>query len=185
MSKSCKIILADGGICWVSWEDRDLANYNWYNNHKGCSGYAIHSIGKKSDPIILPFAIRTKKIPMHRLIALRMGLKIDAMNVDHINRNSLDNRRANLRAATSSQNHANTKRRPSRMKQCDTGYKGVYRYPPNKSFTAYVQFNGRTLYIGSFKSASDAARAYDNRARELFGEFASLNFGKQTQRKAA
>lgn len=105
-------------------------------------------------------------LQMHRL------LMPDVSEVDHANRNGLDNRRDNLRAATSSQNGANKE-----MHRDNTsGFKGVFW---NKAkWNAHVRFNNKSVYLGRFDDPVEAARAYDAKALELFGEFARLNFPK-------
>lgn len=100
-------------------------------------------------------------ILMHREI---IGA-LPGQEVDHINGNGLDNRRANLRFVTSSQNHAcRAKALPK------SGFKGVSFHPatPNR-FRA-------TIAIGTFDTAEDAAHAYDEIAVLLWGEFARPNF---------
>lgn len=90
------------------------------------------------------------------------------MEVDHKNRDFLDNQRGNLRLANSSQNKMN------RKKRSDSGskFKGV-RWLKNRSqWTARI----KTKTIGYFNSELYAAMAYDLWAKELFGEFALLNF---------
>ncbi len=90
--------------------------------------------------------------------------------VDHINGNGLDNRRCNLRVATRIENARN--RRSFKNK---TGFKGV-RQHTDGGFTAAL-FGGNTpqLHLGTFRTAQDAARAYDLAAQALFGQFANLN----------
>ncbi|MGE5594792.1 MAG: HNH endonuclease [Hyphomicrobiales bacterium] len=102
---------------------------------------------------------------MHRLVMPpRPGFEID-----HINLDRLDNRKANLREATHCQNVRNTGRRAhSRWP-----YKGV-RYN-GASWTARIRHQGRELFLGAFASAEDAARAYDRAARIRFGCFARTN----------
>jgi hypothetical protein len=88
-----------------------------------------------------------------------------AVQVDHINRDPLDNRRANLRLCTASQNNGN---RPPR-----NGMKGVF--PFRSRFRARIKVEGRTINLGGYATACAAARAYDASALEHFGEFAWLN----------
>lgn len=110
-------------------------------------------------------------IAMHREI---MGLEYgDGKNVDHINRDGLDNRTANLRLATAQQNAAN--RIIPRVK---TPYRGVQLNNTNKGkkWAATIRWRYRKLYLGSFETAEEAAREYDIMAHKLFGEFAVLNF---------
>jgi len=94
----------------------------------------------------------------------------DGMFCDHINRNGLDNRKANLRPATHTQNVWNRRKfKPySRSK-----YKGV---DDMKRWRARIRVNGKRIYLGSFKTELDAAHAYDKAARKYHREFASLNF---------
>lgn len=89
--------------------------------------------------------------------------------VDHINRNPLDNRKKNLRVCTRIQNEMN---KPVR-KGSKSGLKGV-RLVRN-SWVARIKINRKFLHIGCFKSKEDAARAYNEKAKEIYGEFAWLN----------
>lgn len=87
--------------------------------------------------------------------------------IDHKNRRRSDNRIENLRAATNAQNGWNKRLRP--------GYKGVHFTPKTGRFRAKIR-KDRQVHIGYFATAREAALAYDKKARELFGSFASLNF---------
>jgi hypothetical protein len=90
--------------------------------------------------------------------------------IDHKNRNGLDNQKSNLREATRSQNNANKK--PTSFSS--SRFLGVSkRY---SKWTARITKNGVTYDLGAFKIEDEAAKAYDNKAIELHGEFANLNF---------
>jgi hypothetical protein len=113
---------------------------------------------------------KDRRILMHRII-------MDANKgivVDHKNGNGLDNRRQNLRICTHSQNMANR----SISTRNTSGYKGVM-YHPNHStkspWLATICFQGKSVAIGLFETPQAAARAYNAKAKELFGEFAYLN----------
>ena len=107
-----------------------------------------------------------KEIKMHRLI---MGVTDLKIHVDHINGNTYDNRKSNLRLADNATNHMNQKGR----KDNKSGYKGVsFR---DGKWTARIG-NGGYYHLGTFKTAEEAAKAYDEKAKELYGEFALLNF---------
>lgn len=93
--------------------------------------------------------------------------------IDHKNGNSLDCRKNNLRTASRSENNAN--RRVRRMKPVQ--YKGVDAV--REKFKAQISVNGKTQSLGLFSTQEAAAIAYDQKARELFGEFASLNFPEE------
>lgn len=91
---------------------------------------------------------------------------------DHINGNGLDNRRANLREATSVQNACNR-----RLGSKNTsGFKGVSWKAASKKWVARIKTHGKATHLGYFSTPQEAARAYDAAARELHGEFARLNF---------
>ena len=132
-----------------------LIRYKWYATKSDPTFYAATNMNKRSTP-------------MHRAIMEPpMG-----MVVDHINHNGLDNRRSNLRICTSSQNSRN--RRPDREKQVK--YKGVSFHKRDKTFRATIQYQNKALTIGCYQDEIAAAKAYDRKAKELFGEYAYLNF---------
>lgn len=111
-------------------------------------------------------------IMMHReVIGARAGEQ-----VDHINGNPLDNRRANLRLATQQQNEAN--RGPRRHNK--SGLRGVWLHKPGR-WRACIRENGATVHLGVFLSAEAAGRAYDAAARRIHGEFARPNFPNHLQ----
>ena len=100
----------------------------------------------------------------------------DGQEIDHENHNGLDNRRSNLRVATSRQNSMN--------KQCRNphGYKGVrcaVAQNGNVRWYGYFTYRQKQEHLGRFDSPEEAGRAYDRRAREVFGEFAHLNFPEE------
>ncbi len=97
----------------------------------------------------------------------------EGMCVDHIDNNSLDNRKANLRFATPAQNARN--RRKMAVKT-SSKYKGVSYHAGQRKWCAAIRVNGQYKYFGLFQNESDAAKAYDEAARKFHGEFASLNF---------
>ena len=93
------------------------------------------------------------------------------MVVDHIDGNSLNNRRSNLRLCTVSQNHQNRRRTYGSSK-----YKGAWWDKRRNKWVAAITFKGKYIYLGFFDNEIDAGKAYDRKAAELFGEFAYLNF---------
>ena len=100
---------------------------------------------------------RTKYI--HRLIMNAPR----GMEVDHINGDTFDNRRSNLRLCT----HAENARNLRTSKQGSSRFRGVYWHTCRQNWMARI----RNTYLGSFKSETAAALAFDRAADELFGEF--------------
>lgn len=92
--------------------------------------------------------------------------------VDHINGNSLDNRRKNLRICTSVENSRNSKMPISN--KAHTKFKGVHK-DRGKWIYARIKFNGKNIRKYGFKTEREAAEWYNQKAIELFGEFANLN----------
>lgn len=113
------------------------------------------------------YATNSKKGFMHRYI-------IEApkdMVTDHINRDILDNRRSNLRLCSVAQNNMNS----FRTGNISSKYKGV---SWNKSLNKWISsicLNRNNIYIGSFINEKEAAIAYNEKAEDIFGEFAYLN----------
>jgi hypothetical protein len=102
-------------------------------------------------------------ILMHRQI---MG-PAPGIVVDHINHNTLDCQRSNLRLATRRQNLAN-----GRKAIGISGYRGVSRANQKNGWSVIVDH----AYHGTFQDKENAARHYDMIAKQVYGEFATLNF---------
>jgi hypothetical protein len=98
------------------------------------------------------------------------------VKVDHVNGNGLDNRRENLRLCNDSQNQANR----IHLTKNTSGYRGVTWNKKSKKWQAGIKAT-KSIHLGLFNSPEDAARAYDAKAIELFGEFARTNFTKQQE----
>ena len=147
-----EVVLIDGTIAIVSHEDYDLViTHRWRSNNKG---YVVKSSG-------------FPRTSLHRLI-------LDApkgTQVDHINRNKLDNRRSNLRLCNQNQNEAN---KPSR-RGSRSSYKGVHWHIVSKRWVAKIRKNSQSIHLGCFLEENDAALAYNKAAKEIHGEFAYLN----------
>lgn len=146
------IKLTQGQFAMVDdFDYRWLKKIKWHAKKKGDRYYAMNGA--------------SPKIHMARLI---LGLRYDDKRMpDHIDRNSLNNQRNNLRIATSQQNVVNS---PSR-KNSISRFKGV---TWDKSHNRWKARLG-SKYLGQFRSEKDAAAAYNIAAKELHGEFAYLN----------
>ena len=160
------IELTQGKQALVDDEDYELLmNYKWHAWQASKNGdiwYAATYFYLGND--------YGRNIDMHRLLLDLDGTKL---SVDHINGDGLDNRRCNLRVANQQQNMMN---RRKGSKQTSSKYKGVYRKKHTHLWRAHIQYNRKDIHIGYFKDEEDAARAYDQKAIELFKEFANLNF---------
>jgi len=106
---------------------------------------------------------------IHRIIASRMvGRELTPQeHTDHANGNGLDNRRANIRIATRSENAANQ----TLSKRNTSGIKGVRWSEPNQKWRAQIKVNQKIHHLGYHTDPADAHRAYVEAARAYFGEF--------------
>jgi AP2 domain len=91
---------------------------------------------------------------------------------DHHNTVKLDNRRVNLRNATTQQNGMN--RRKQKMSS-SSAFKGVTWHKRDKKWQAAIGLDGRTIHLGYFSIESEAAEFYDMTAIRIFGEWACTN----------
>lgn len=140
-------------------DEEDISEVTEYPWHLHKTGYAVANI----DGVITPlhkFLVKTPK----------------GMYTDHINRNTLDNRRSNLRVCTFAENLVNTPPRNGKK------YKGVYeeKHKKYKRFHAHATVDGRRISFGRYLTAKEAAIAYDKNIVKLRGKFAYLNFPVDT-----
>ena len=91
---------------------------------------------------------------------------------DHINGDGLDNRKSNLRIVTHQQNQHNQRKLNPRSSK----YKGVCKRKDRRGWDAYIQVNYEQIHLGTFDSEEEAAKAYDAKAVEFYGEYARINF---------
>lgn len=153
-------------------DDCDFEGVNQYK------WYTYRHTGRPAHGIAMFYAVRKIKgggkgrysTSMHRqVLQAKRGQQID-----HINHDGLDNRRENLRFCTSEQNNRNRRPRVG----VSSAYKGVSREQEAalKEWRAQIRVNGKSVNLGQFDNEIDAAIAYDNKAKEAWGDFAYLNF---------
>lgn len=172
-----KILLTQGKIALVDDEDyKRLSKFKWNYEGTGGSNYAKRSV-------------RVQGLQNQKTI--RMCCEILQTNelIDHKDTNGLNYQKSNLRLCTSAQNAQNRKK--PKMKTSSkykgisaTYYKSVYSDYLSITWVANIGFTnifGRSVqkYLGRFKVEEEAAKAYDEAAREHFGDFARLNFPKE------
>lgn len=141
-------------------------NFNWCPNENGPNNYAVRlvTICKKGEKSI-------KLVSLHREIMKHPK----GLFVDHKNGDGLDNRRANLRVATRSQNMCNVQKR----KNTSSRFIGVCFHKRNKLWAVRIQYRGKGIWLGYFEDEIEAARVYDRAAIKYHGEFARLNFPRE------
>ena len=110
---------------------------------------------------------------IHRIVAQEfLDNPQNKLKVDHINGDIKNNSITNLRWASVSENSRNKKRNTHKS---SSRYKGVYWEEGSAKWRARAMKDGKQYYVGLFRGEKDAARAYNEKALELFGEFACLN----------
>ena len=146
--------MTQGKVAFVSDEDYGyLSKFKWTYS----SGYAVRRKPGSNAHILL-----------HRLI---MGVDgCPGFEVDHIDRNKLNCTRGNLRFVTRGQNSQN------REANSRTGFKGVSPQKGSKTFVAELGHGGKRYRLSGFKTAEDAARAYDSLVLQYFGPHGHVNF---------
>lgn len=168
-----EILLSKGYVTAVDDADyEELAKYKWCAlvNPKRKTVYAVRTHKYKDGDGV----VHQSTVYMHKeILNLPKG-----MQGDHKDRNSLNNTRNNLRAATFRSNMQNK----ARFRNNKSGFKGVVklvRPKRNVRYIATIRMNGKNKRLGSFKTLEEAALAYDAAAKKLHGEFAVLNFSQK------
>lgn len=153
-----KIQLTKGYETIIDNSDAWVTEWKWYAHDTGDGRYIYAERKIKGN----------QRIQLHRLI---MDCPKE-MTVDHIDGDTLNNKRANLRIGTKQQNVFNQQKQSGRT----SIFKGVHWFKRGGKWSAYITINQKQKHLGYFENESDAARAYDAAAVTLFGEFAKLNF---------
>jgi len=138
---------------------KELSKYKWFVHNQNGNFYAMRNSS----------IIAGRLISMARQI---LGLEYgDPRQADHIQHNTLDNRRKKLRICTQRENLMNQK--PQKGKS--SSFKGVSWNRFAKKWSSYIQLNGIKIHLGYFKVEIEAAKSYNTAAKKYFGKFAFLN----------
>lgn len=159
-----RISLTQGKEAVVS--DRDytyLSQWKWHyvkcKDNNGRGGYAVRTGPPPTKAGVY----------MHKEVARRMRLPNG--QVDHRDRNKLNNQRCNLRPATNSLNQANCN-----VSSLNTsGFKGVHWYKRYQCWQASIRIAGQSRHLGYRRSKKAAAQLYNKAALHFFGKYAVLN----------
>ena len=145
-----KITTASGVLILADAADYDLlSKYSWCISN---TGYAVANINYKV-------------IRMHRYI---LGLSEPTKIIDHINGNTLDNRKVNLRYCTNTENSRNCRL----SKNNTSGVSGVNLIKSSGRYRARIMVNRKEIRLGHFKTFEEAAKARREAEKKYFGEFA-------------
>lgn len=140
----CELLLRDGTVTLVDADVYEWAQHKrWYRNSNGYV-VGIHPI-------------TGKRCGLHRIIMCPPP----GLEVDHLNRNKLDNRRANMRRVTHQQNRQNL----AAQRNSSTGVRGVS--PDRKRYRARLHLNGKRVWVGVFDTIDAAGEAVQAARRRL------------------
>jgi len=162
MGHGIYVYFKNGQRTRVDAEDADwLDEFNYWICPKKCGDYVQRSVMYHGHAIMIPLA---------RDI---LGCYDPNLIVDHINGDTMDNRKSNLRIATRAQNRVNSKK----VAEATSKYKGVAaRYGKKGTrYEAYAYEDGTKIHLGMFDDEDKAARAANREMKRIWGEFARLN----------
>lgn len=137
-------------------EDFDkIKEYCWHLDKRGYVVTDTHRTGERN-------------IKMHRLV---MGVDLSSQHIDHINHQTNDNRKCNLRICTASENNWNVEKRIDNK----SGYPGVCWHTRDLCWEVHIQVHKKSLYIGRFDNYNDAVVARKHAEEKYFGNYSFDN----------
>lgn len=129
-----------------------LSQFSWHAHDSGKNMYAAARV-------------------LGDIIYMHQMIMPDNIIVDHVNNDTLDNRKENLRSSNHNDNSSN---RSKTEHNTSSKFKGVTRIN-NRKWKAHIGIDDKDFHIGYFETEEDAARAYNEQAEEIFGDKAKLN----------
>lgn len=150
---------------------RELFRYNPFTGSlirrvsitgKAMKGVIAGSLHKGSGYLVLGIDRRKTLFHVHRLVWFYMTGKWPTSQIDHIDRNPLNNRWSNLREATNGQSKLNTR------------FRGVYFHNKECVWMATININEKRKFLGRFKTLEEAAAVRMKAEKEVYGEFSTL-----------
>lgn len=173
-----------GIVGYKAW--RDIIGMETWISIAGAPQYSVSSLGrvmsfKRRRPRLLnggvngngyrEIAINGRKMSLARLVAMAFLQNPEGLaEVDHVDRNKLNNRLDNLRWASRTTNMLN------RRTWGDCCYRGVTYHKQSRKYLAQISHQGAMVHLGSYDSPEEAASVFDFHARELRGAGAFVNF---------
>jgi hypothetical protein len=146
--------------------DPGTGRFTWRIRHRRIGvGAEAGSIDRRG---YVRIRIGGKRYAAHRLAWLYVHAAWPSDQIDHIDGNPRNNRLANLRVATNSQNQGNSRRR----RHSASGFKGAYYHKPSGRWRAAIRKDGVRIQLGRFDTPEEAHAAYCKAAAALHGEFA-------------
>lgn len=166
-----RIQLSQEQVTIIDVDDAELAALRWHASffpgyHGGGKFAVMRNTQRKNGKWSTEY--------LHRVIMARVLGRdlLQREHVDHINSDTLDNRRTNLRLASPSENLRNR----GKNRNNTSGFKGVSCFKRTGRWHARIWANGKCHHLGYYDTPEDAAHAYDIAARKVHGKFARLNF---------
>lgn len=146
-------------------DDEDFEKVNKYTWHLTSNGYVRTNYYKQNG----------KRGPLYLTRYILNIMEEDEIEIDHIDRNKLNNQKENLRYCDRSQNMWNQGPRSNRK------YKGAYFHKQSGKWQSMIMYGRKMIALGLYETEIEAAEAYDVAAKQYFKEFAYLNFPKKVK----